>query len=385
MLLERKNMCEDYEICLTSEDVLDEISYGENNYPVAAFCCADRFGDALKLWAKGYRCFHEEENAEEFWRICCSFVKNINGFTSDKKFLEFMMTEVLNSYQQLNLKERKVLVDALDISMLNKKMITRLRSDFQQVYRDIVALRLGIHAEDLVRCGDAQFVEDYMERLAWRNKLIAFKLRCHLQQNLPETLLNGATKQVSKNGLKDYMDSLRKLYSYCKEEFPKDYLCDVAVVETIMRMRMIVANTEQCPDRQQLEKMVSTSGVIQKLYSSFDKQLQEHLQEEYALDCPVSVMIMSCLPPCDSSDSYDWLNCVQEGDYLILEHLLDFGHEKFANMKFVISESTLDFVSRKWEEEQIEEGNHQIFTTYEDTKERVEEFAEWVRAHCQVI
>lgn len=383
MMLESEKICEEYEVCLNSGDVWDNIPYGETDYPVVKYCSLGKYAAALQLCAKGYLCMHEGEEAGEFWKICCSFVKYRKGVSRDEEFLQEMMSHVLREYEKLGLKKRMELIEGFDLSLLNKKLTTVLRQDFPLVYQDL--LRKDIDAVALVRCSDVGFLKDYMGRLVAQERVRAYSLRCKLKQNLPEILLEGAMKLVSKNGLYDYTACLRQLLSYCEEGFPKGYLCDIAVVEAVMKLRLVVAEAERCSGEEQLDEKIYDSQEGKKVYAKLNDLLYQHMPMEYMMDRLVRALIVSCQVPCDDFTPGGKVNTLQKGDYRILQLIFDYGYDMFEDVAFLVSEDNLSCASRLWREKQIEERADQIFTTYEDTKERVEEFVEWVRAHCQVI
>jgi hypothetical protein len=369
-----EDMYDEYEICLESDDILDEIPYGKVNYPVAEFFSRGQYDLGVRLLTMGYRCIHVED-PEGFWILCryLEIYKRERGWY-DYNYWRLHISKIFfQEYTALSSADREYLMQAFDISSINKRTLSFFRDNLKPVYSDILSGNIDVC--DLVQCCDVKLVEDYINIHSQKADWTEYISQAGLSQNI---LLEGVLKHINEKCLENYLASLRKLVDYCKSAFSKDYLCDIDTAETIMRLRFITADMGKRPSRREYEAVILSREDVQQLFDEFDQQLQLHMTEEYQLDNVVRALVMSCQVPCDRADMEDSLNRLQPGDYLVLKHLLDYGNAKWEHMEFSISKNILESVVLQWVEKQKSEENDQIFDLFEATRKDVEALVVWI-------
>lgn len=350
MPLEFPKCSQYYSDFFQSDDVIDEVLYGRDDYPVVDLCKTREFDYAFLLLQKGYRCLHEDIVHDTF-----SIIHATQAFADITSSGIEKISDILNKLSEelncLNEAELRGLVQACKQGMEEKigytsytGLIPYTREQLPILYNAFLQLAEWTVSE-LIKL-DIPFLEDYIERLAAENRLEEFIAFNKLDQRNAVTLLS---KLLDASYL-DILDSQEKILyriaSHCTGIFPENFTCDVAILASIGKLRIIVNRLEEFepgPDTEVFSENANYYSLISRLY----RLLRFHMKETFSLDHVAQAMIVTCVI---SGNDYDLepTEIPQLCDYYILEAVSKFASQHFHIDKLPISEDSLEDATVDW-------------------------------------
>ena len=174
---------EHLDVCFASDDVLDGIEIGQNEYPVCDLLFRHRFDDANILIQKGYRCLHEKhpgvgtrhitDISEEFVALLASYASRGTGDADQdnditrEEFLNNLIEEVNSLPQKATEDISEALMHELRYRGLPYGVFDVIRCSFPEIYTGML-LSYEMSKDGLkilLETGNAQLAGDYTDLL----------------------------------------------------------------------------------------------------------------------------------------------------------------------------------------------------------------------------
>lgn len=335
---------------IQSNDVIDEIVYGAKEYPVVDLCRMRKFDYAFILLQKGYRCLHEDVIHETM--IILRATQRLNHLkTSGRDKIPDILNKLSEELNYINPTVLRSLVQTYRRELLQKEHYASLMK-FIPLFRNNQPLSYDTCLQlddwtvsDLMKL-DIQFWEDYVEKLTTENRLEKFIDSNKLNQQEAVIFL---PKLLDVNYLK-LLDSQEKILyriaSDCTGIFPENFTCDVAILASVGKLRMIVNALEEFEPGPDTE-VFSVNRNYQALISQLYHLLPFHMKETFSFDRVAQTLITSCGingTECDLEPT----EIPQLCDYYILDAVSHFARQHFHIDKLPISEDTLKTATADW-------------------------------------
>lgn len=350
MPLEFPKCSQYYSDFFQSDDVIDEVIYGRYEYPVVDLCKKHEFDYAFLLLQKGYRCLHEDIVHDTF-SIIHATQAFVDITSSEIEKISDILKKLSEELNCLNEAKLRGLVQACKQGMEEKnsytlytELIPFSREQLPILYNAFLQLGEWTVSE-LIKL-DIPFLEDYIEKLTAENRLEEFIASNKLNQRNAVTLLS---KLLDVSYL-DILDSQEKILyriaSHCPGIFPENFTCNVAILASVGKLRIIVSKLEEFepgPDMEVFSVNTNYCSLVSRLY----RLLRFHMKETFSFDHVAQTMIAACGI---NGNEYDLepTEIPQLCDYYILEAVSKFASQYFHIDKLPILEDILEDATVDW-------------------------------------
>lgn len=366
-----------------SDDVFDEVIYGREEYPVVDLCKTREFDYAFLLLQKGYRCLHGNV-AHDIITILQAAQTPESIECSGRDKIPDILDKLSEELNCLNKNELQKLVKTFQQGIEERKGYTSYTTLVPFIREKLPILyNAFLHFEewtlsDLIKL-DIPFWKDYIERLTTENRLKEFIDSNKLDSQNSLVLLSELLDINYLGILETQEDILYQIESDCTGIFPSDFICDVAILASIGKLR-IIANTlddgEPGPDTEIFRDYSNVQSIMGRLY----RLLHFHMTEDFSFNSVAQTLIDSCGK---EGTEYDLepKGIPQTCDYYILDAVVKYVRQQFTIDKIPVSENTLENATILWIDIHDQEDWQD---NYELAMPEINKLVNWFYDNCDI-